>query len=138
VVHDLTEMSTSNSATTISVLHTLEFRAAKNLERIMNFASRQWVCPVVALGSFGYSVEAMTLLPMDFMVRRGVLCFGFIGPEALIVIMDPHNKALRADVELMTGKRCHFFMALPSEFDAAIARIKVQLDEKAAAAASGH
>ena len=138
VVHDLTEMSTSDSATTISVLHTLEFRAAKNLERIMNFASRQCASPVVALGSFGYSVEAMTLVPMDFMVRRGVMCFGFIGLEALVVIMNPHNKALRAEVELMTGRRCHFFLTLPSEFDAALTRVKAQLDGKAAAAAAGH
>lgn len=138
VVHDLTEMSTSDSLTTISVLHTLEFRAAKNLERIMSFTARQYGTPMVTLASFGFPVEAMTLLPMEFMVRRGVLCFGFIGPEALVVIMNPFNKTLRAEVEVMANRRCHFFMALPSDFDAAIAKVRAQLDEKAAAAAAGH
>jgi len=132
VVHDLAEMSSQENAGTVSVLHVLQFRAAKNLERILHYVSRECGTPLIALSSFGLSVESMTLLPLDFMVRRGVLCFGFIGPEALLVVMNPYNRALRDDVEALAGRRCHFFLTLPSEFDATIARIRAQLDEKAA------
>jgi tetratricopeptide (TPR) repeat protein len=132
VVHDLTEMSTSDGMSTISVLHALEFRTAKNFDRIMNALSRRSSTPIISLNSFALPAEAMALIPAEFMVLRGVLCFGFVGPEALVVIMNPENKGLREEVSDLTGRRCHFFMTLPSEFDAAVRRIKTQLDEKPA------
>jgi hypothetical protein len=130
VVHDLTELSSQDSLSTISVLHTLEFRAAKNLDRVMHYVSRQCGTPLVALNSFGFPVESMTLLPIEFMVRRGVLCFGFIGSEALVALVNPYNNALRQEVAEMAGRPCHFFPTLPSEFDAAIVRIRSQIEDK--------
>ena len=133
VVHDLAEMSATDNSTTISVLHALEFSASKNLDRIIGFVSRSCATPVVCLGSFGFPVEAMAILPMDVMTRRGVLVFGFVGPEALVAVMNPYNQQLRKDVERAAGRKCHFFMALPSDFDQAVTRIRNQLEEKASA-----
>jgi len=130
VVHDLAEMSATDNSTTISVLHALEFRTSKNLERIMAFLAGRCGMPIVTLSSFGLSVEAMTALPMDFMVRRGALVFGFIGPEALVVVMNPYNETLRKDIGAALGRKCHFFLAVPSDFDQTVGRIKNQLQEK--------
>lgn len=132
VVHDLSEMSTSDGMSTISVLHALEFRTSKNFDRIMNSLSRRSSTPIISLNSFALPAEAMALIPTEFVILRGALCFGFVGSEALVVLMNPENKALRAEVSDVTGRRCHFFMTRPSEFDAAVRRIKTQLEEKPA------
>jgi hypothetical protein len=130
VVHDLSEMSAQDASLTVSVLHALEFRTSKNLDRSLAFIAKECQTPIVSLASFGTPVEAMTLLPTDFMVRRGVLVFDFIGNDALTVIMNPYNQQLREDVESCTGRKCHFFLAVPSDFDRAIARIRAFIEQK--------
>lgn len=131
VVHDLTEMSAQDAAMTVSVLHALEFRTSKNLDKIMAFIAKECETPIVSLASFAFPVEAMTLLPLDFMVRRGVLVFDFIGHDALVVMMNPYNRQLRAEVESCTNRKCHFFLCLSSEFDAAINRVRSFITDKA-------
>jgi len=128
VVHDLTEMSATDSSSTISVLHVLEFRASKSLDRVMGYVAKECGTPIVGLSNFGFPVEAITALNIEFMVRRGVIVLGFIGPEALVVVMNPYNKELRKEVESRLGRKCHFFICLPSEFDQAVAKIKAQLE----------
>jgi len=134
IVHDLTEMSATDNNTTISVIHVLQFRASKNLDRIMGFLAKDCGTPIVNLGSFGFPVDAMTALDMQFMIRRGALVFGFIGAEALVAVMNPYNQQLRRDIETATGRKCHFFLSLPSEFDQALTRVRNQLAEKPVAA----
>jgi hypothetical protein len=133
VVHDLTEMSSSETLMTTSVLHALEFRTSKNLEKIMAFVAKDCGTPIVTLSSFAVTVEAMIILPLDFMIRRGVLVFEFIGSEALVAIMNPYNKALRAELAATINRACHFFIALPTDFDQALVRMRTQLEEKSAA-----
>jgi hypothetical protein len=115
------------------VLHALEFRSSKNLDKIMAFVAKDCGTPVITLSSFASTLEAMILLPLDFMIRRGVIVFEFIGNEALVAIMNPYNKALRAELAATIGRPCHFFVALPSDFDQAIVRMRTQLEEKSAA-----
>lgn len=123
VVQDLTEMSASDSNATISVLHVLEARAFKSLEKIAGFVSRECLAPIISLSSFEIQSAIVSMLPMDFMVRRGAIVFELLGNNALVVVMNPYNKQLRQDIEAVTGKKCHFFMALSSDFDQAIAKL---------------
>jgi len=46
--------------------------------------------------------------------------FELIGKDALVVVMNPYDRQLRRDIETMTGRKCHFFLTLPSEFDKAL------------------
>ena len=66
---------------------------------------------------------------MGFMVQRGVAVFDFLGEDALAVIMNPFDEALRQDVQTLVGRVCHFYLALPSEFDRAMDRTKTALEE---------
>jgi hypothetical protein len=136
VVHDLTEMTASDAVTTISVLHVLEFKASKNLERSIAFVVRDCGTPFVTLSSFSFPIEAMSVLPIDFMVRRGVLVFDFIGQDALVAIMNPYNTTLREEVEVLTSRKCHFFVALPSDFDQALGRVRAFQEDKASSSGS--
>lgn len=130
VVQDLTEMSAGESNATISVLHVLEVRAFKSLEKIMGFVSRDCATPIISLSSFDLQSSIVMSLPVDFMVRRGALVFEFLGNNALVVVMNPYNKQLRQDVESALGKKCHFFLTLSSEFDQAITKVVQGLAEK--------
>jgi len=123
VVQDLTEMSAGDSNTTISVLHVLEARAFKSLEKIVGYVSRECATPIISLASFELQPAVVSLLPMEFIVRRGAMVFEQLGNNALVVVMNPYNKQLRQDVEATTGKRCHFFVSLSSEFDQAVAKL---------------
>ncbi|MDD4870553.1 MAG: hypothetical protein PHR77_08330 [Kiritimatiellae bacterium] len=130
IVQDLTEMSAGDSNATISVLHVLEARAFKNLEKIMGFISRECSSPIISISSFELQPSVVTMLPMEFMVHRGALVFELLGNNALVVVMNPYSKQLRQDAEAATEKKCHFFITLSSEFDQAIAKIPQILSEK--------
>ncbi len=117
VVQDLTDMSASDAAATVSVLHALEFGEFKGLERLMATVSKEYGTPIVALSYFDIQQNAATALPKDFMLRRGAMVFEFIGEHALVVVMNPSDKQLQKRIETLTSRNCHFFMALPSELD---------------------
>jgi len=135
IVHDLTEMSAGGAHATVSVLHVLEARGFKNLEKIMSFVAKDCGTPFIRLSNFELQVEAISLVPMDFMLRCGALVFGLIGQDALTVVLNPYDRDLRKDVEALVGRPCHFFVTLASEFDTALDRISDVLVETGPAAA---
>jgi hypothetical protein len=120
VVQDLTEMSASEGISTVSLLHVLEHRNFKNLENVVVKASQDTGTPVISLSGFDIPHDAGSLLPMDFMLRRGALIFGFIGNELMVAIMNPYSTRVHKDVGRITGRKCHFFTCMPSEFDTAL------------------
>ncbi|MCE9614989.1 MAG: hypothetical protein K8T26_11975 [Lentisphaerae bacterium] len=124
LVQDLTDMSSGDGSATVSVLHALEFRAFKNLERLMLAVSKENGAPIVSLGMFDIQPSALTALPFDFMLRRGAVVFDSIGNEALVVVMNPGDQKLRKSVASIVGRPCHFFMCLPSEFDRVMNRAR--------------
>lgn len=124
LVHDLTELSSSDSDNTVSVLHALELRTFKGLERLMTTVSKECGTPLVTLSSFDLQSSALMSLPLEFMMRRGAVVFDFLGKEALVVILNPYDQQLRTSLEGLLKQKCHFFMALPSDFDKAITRAR--------------
>ena len=129
MVQDLGEMSLSEGKATVSVLHVLEARGAKNLEKVINYYTRECDTPFLTLTNFDLHPDVVGLLPMEFMLKRGAIVFELIGKDGLAVVMNPFNMELRKDVETLAGRRCHFYITLPSEFDAAISRIREVVPE---------
>jgi len=132
LVQDLTEMSANDASTTVSVFHVLEARTFKNLDRILAYTSREFSVPYISLASFDVPAAVADVLPLEFIIRRGALAFGFIGQELMVVLMNPCEKQLRQDTEQLSGRRCHFFLTLPSEFDVAVQKIAGVLAEREA------
>ncbi len=123
IAQDLSEMSTGRSAMTISVLHVLEHRAFKHLERVMAYIATRGRAPVVLLHCFEPPRETLALLPLEFIIRRGAIVFELIKEDALVAVMNPMDQRLRADVTELTGRTCHFFTTLASEFDSLAAKL---------------
>ena len=123
VAQDLSEISASKTPVTVSVLHVLHDRGNRNVERIVGFASKDSGVPIIPLSLFDIQEAVLSMLPREFMVRSGVMVFELMGKEALVVLLNPYDRGLQASVETMIGRKCHFFLSLPSEFDAVAERL---------------
>ncbi len=130
VAQDLSEVSASKSAVTVSVLHVLQDRGNRNVERIVAYATRDAGTPMIPLSLFDVQPAVLRLLPPDFVVRHGVMPFEVMGTDVLVVLLNPYNKALRKRVETIIGRNCHFFLTLPTEFDAVMERVGEQDGKK--------
>lgn len=135
VVQDLTNIS-SNALDkgAISMLHVIENRGYVNLDRILVFASKKGDVPIINLANFELNDEAISLLPMEYMIRQGVLPFDMLGPDVLVVIQNPYDLELRKQIEEGIGRHCHFYLTSPHEFMQAIARVNKRKADVAKAA----
>jgi hypothetical protein len=138
VVEALTEMSVSEGAATTSVLHVLQHGGFKGLERILNFAAGDCGTPVISLSGYEIPPDVSGLLPVTFVVGRGAIPFGLLGAgDILVAVMNPYDHTLVADVKSLTGRTCHSYLTLPSEFDAAVSKILGVSEPKAKKPATG-
>lgn len=136
IVHDLTELSLRQSKATLSVLHIMEGRKFRNLEKCVARMVRDCGTPFVSLANFDLRHDVANLLPFEVVMRRGALIFDLLGPDALVVVMNPYDRGLQAQVAEHTGRRCHFFVTLPSEFDAAVEKLAGLLRKERSAQAN--
>ncbi|MDZ4198619.1 MAG: hypothetical protein U1E27_04945 [Kiritimatiellia bacterium] len=124
LVHDLSEISADAGAFTLSLLHVMQERGIKNFESILAYVSRDSGTAILPITSFEPPTDILSVLPIEFMTRHGVAFIDFLGPDALVAILNPYNQALRLETQRLCKRTCHFFLALPSEFDAFLARLK--------------
>jgi hypothetical protein len=125
IVQDLSEMSGSDhSESTVSVLHVLEARTFKSLEKIVGALVRDCGTPFVSLACFEFQYTAMALLPVPFSTHRGALVFETLGKDALVAVLNPYDTQLRLDVEYLSGRKCHFYLVMASDFDRMMARYR--------------
>ena len=125
VVQDLSEMSASDhSEATISVLHVLESRTFKGLDRVVGALARDCGTPFVSLATFEFQYLALSLLPVPFCTHRGALAFETLGKEVLVAVLNPYDTQLRLDAEYLSGRKCHFFVVLSSDFDRLLTRYR--------------
>jgi hypothetical protein len=121
VAQDVVEMSSTAERGTVSLLHALESRAFNKMERLMTYVASDQSVPVIRLDLFEVPLDAARVLPMQFTRGRGVLVFETIGrTDALVVVLNPYDEELRKELEEAIERRCHYYMTLPSHFDAAV------------------
>jgi tetratricopeptide (TPR) repeat protein len=129
VVDDLTRLSGGDTELTISVFHVLQDRQSPNLESALTSASAAYGTPIIALSNFAIARETAELLPMDYMIRRGVVPYERMGNRVLVAVMNPLDKQLRQEVDQKLGRDCFYYLVSPVEFDAALSRMKETLDK---------
>jgi len=126
VAQDLGTTSGKSAHVTVSVLHALHDRENRSMDRIVGYVARDADVPVIPLSLFDVQESVFQLLPRDFMVRYGVMAFEVMGNDVLVVVLNPYDKALRNKVEAIIGRRCHYCITLPSEFDTTLDRHAVK------------
>jgi tetratricopeptide (TPR) repeat protein len=131
VVHDLTESSSKNVEVPVTVLHVLQDRTFKNLDKVLTFLSSQSGLPIISLSNFEVQKDTYKLLPEDFMMHRGAIVFELMGRDALAAILNPFDMELRKDVECITGKKCHFYLVSAENYDKCLAIVRAALKTEA-------
>jgi Type II secretion system (T2SS), protein E, N-terminal domain len=136
VAQDLSTISTNVALVTVSVLHAIHDRGGRSMDRILAFSARDSGVPMIPLSLFEVQDQVFQLLPREFIIRFGVLPFEMMGNDILVVLLNPYNKQLRDKTESMIGRRCHFFITAPAEFDAMIEQKKPRNEPKPEAGAT--
>ncbi|GEM_PF-676377 len=124
VVRDLTEMTSSDSITTISALHGLSFRGFVGLDALLIQLAAKASIPVITLAGFDLQPSVFGVLPLDYLTFQGVIPFERLGGEALVAILNPFSERLRKELPVALGCPCHFFLIPPADFDTALEVVK--------------
>jgi tetratricopeptide (TPR) repeat protein len=134
VVQDLTEVSMRGADVPVSVLHALQDRSYKHLDKVMGYLSKQSGKPIITLPSFEIPREVFTLLPLNFMSHWGAIVFEALGPDLLVALLNPFDQVLQQEVASLTGKTCHFFLVSAADYDQTLTHIRKALKETASPA----
>jgi len=127
VVTDITDLSASVTPHPVSVLHLYHDRQFPNLDRVIAFAAEKSGLPLLPLTAFEPQAAAYGLIPLDYLVVKGVIPFELMSRDLLVGTLNPLNEKLRAELDTLTGRRCHFYLVHPSDFDATLDKIRKQL-----------
>jgi hypothetical protein len=130
-VSDLVATTGAKTAVTVSLLHVLHDRAFRHLERVVANTARDVRMAVIPISAFELAELTVNRLSLDMMIRSGAMIFDNLGADALVAILNPYNKTLQKRVEALAGRKCHFFLTTPAEFDAAIEKVKARLGKPA-------
>ncbi len=102
----------------LTAMHILDTHPEINMDSVLEFLSREYSTPLVELSCFDVMGDHIPIFPQSVISSRQAVPFGQFGRDDLqVAILNPGNKALRDNVEEMTGKHCHFYLCRPSEMD---------------------
>ncbi|MBM4164645.1 MAG: hypothetical protein FJ222_09440 [Lentisphaerae bacterium] len=124
VVRDLTELTSSDSITTISALHGLSFRGFAGLDALLVQIGARASVPVIALVGFDLQPGVFGALPLDYLTFQGVIPFERLGGEILVAVLNPVSARLRNELSAALGCPCHYFLIPPADFDIALEVVK--------------
>ena len=130
IVHDLTEMSGQGTELTVSVLHVLESRGLNNLDEILGHIAEKSGTPIISIANFEPTLDAMLALPLNFMVRRGVVVFDFIGTDALVGLLNPCDPDVKDEVQALLKRNCHYYLVQAGGFDHWVERTRETIQDR--------
>ncbi len=118
IVRDLTEMTISHSVITVSTLHAIQSRGYKTIESIIAYLGSAYNAPFVNVSSFNIHEDVLSSLPVQLMIKYGILPFDFLGDKALLLaVMNPADTKLVGKIEKILNKKCFIYTTYPHEFD---------------------
>ncbi len=124
VVSDITDLSTSATPQPVSVLHLYHDRQLPNIDRVIAFAAEKSGLSLLPLTAFDPQVAAYGLLPLDYMIIKGLVPFELMSIDLLVATLNPLNEKLQTELENLTGRRCHFYFVHPTDFDTTLDKIR--------------
>ena len=117
----------------VTVLHALNDRNFKNLDKVMTRLSKDSGLPIIALPNFEIPRSIHALLPIELMSHWGAIVFDVLGSDLLIAVLNPFDQILQTEVAALTGRACHFYLVSALDYDRALAHIRKSLAEAAQA-----
>lgn len=129
IVHNLSENSAKAAQidVPITVLHALQDRQHRGLEKVIAYLGRTSGKPVIPVQQFEITQELLVMLPIEYMSQRGAILFEKMGQDLLVAVLNPFDTELQQDIREETGRRCHFYVTGPAQYDAALINIRKSL-----------
>lgn len=127
IVHDLSENSGRTTDVSVSTMHALHDRHYAGINDIMAFVATACNTPMICLANFELQKDICSLVPLTFMINRGMIVFETIGNDALVAMLNPYDDQLKMDVAGLIGRDCHFFLVAADDFDNALVKAKTLL-----------
>lgn len=124
IVQDLSENSAKVVGVPVTVLHALQDRTHKGLDRVLAFLARASGKPLVSLSHYEIQLGLADLLPPEFLTHRGAVAFERIGRDVLVAVLNPFDIELQEDVRRIADTRCHFFVSSAGEYDNMLTNIR--------------
>ncbi|MCX7009979.1 MAG: hypothetical protein NTY53_22515 [Kiritimatiellaeota bacterium] len=128
-VQDLTDVSARKSDEPVTILHALNDRGFKTLDKVMAYLTKESGLPLIALANFEIPRSVHSLLPLEVMSHWGAIVFDTLGPDLLIAVLNPFDQLLQSEVTTLTGHVCHFYLVSAPDYDKALAQIRKALAE---------
>jgi hypothetical protein len=123
IVEDLSQLVLSESHTTISLLRALSDRAYTGIDRVLQNMSRRDNIPFISMEAFELPEIDLNDFPLDYLLQMGVLPFAEMGGELLVGVLNPSNSTLDSELREYLGRKCHFYLVSPTDFDAAALKL---------------
>ncbi len=124
IVADLTETSSRQVDSPVSVMHVLADRQFKNTNKVLVHLSKQSGFPIISLSTFEVEEDVLQLLPSDFMLQRGAIVFDRMAKDLLVAILNPFDTKLQEQVAEVTGMNCHFYIVTATEYDEVLRNVR--------------
>ncbi len=129
VLHDLTEVSSKELDVPVSVLHVLNDRGFTQMTRILNYLSTRSGIPFISLANIELGDKIASALPLDISAHDGALPFSFLENDLLIGVLNPFNNMLVDRIETECGRRCHTYLVEPEDYDSALHKLRILVEE---------
>jgi hypothetical protein len=101
------------------------------MDKILGFLSAETSTPCVDVSRFEIDPDVAELIPLQDSKRLGVMAFESLGNEVMVAIMNPVDENLRKTVSAYLGRRTHFYLTSPEEFQNAIDELSQLLKKNA-------
>lgn len=124
VVHDLSECSTREQETPVTVLHMLQGRGIVQLDQVMGHMAKDSGIPVLTMSNFEVPKAIYKNQDLSVVSTRAAIVFEHMGRDAMVAILNPYDKDLQEQVAKEQGRRCHFYLVSPTDYDHALDDIK--------------
>lgn len=103
----------------ISALLFIKNENPAECEGAMTYLANTYQAPPIPIKAFEQKAELLAAFP-GTILGRGVLPLANLGDTLLVAMLNPADKLLRKQISDKAGKPCQFFLAAPTEMEAAL------------------
>jgi len=108
------------SESTLALLQELASMERVYMDKIIGFLSAQTNTPYVDVSRFEVPEDVSLLMDYKESRRLGILVFEQMGEELQVATMNPVDDGLKQRIEKHLGKKIHFYLTAPDNFQSAI------------------
>ena len=101
-----------------------------DIDKIVDFLAAETSTPFIEVSRCAIDDAVGQLIPLEQSRRMGILTFGRLGKEVMVVVMNPVDKEMRKTLSTWLNTRIHCYLTSPDEFQAAWENLRTQIQKR--------